>query len=251
MALSETRKLLREGVVIILSILLAFSIDAAWDARQDRLEERALLSALRGDFLASRAEALGTISVHERGGRLIAEAHALSVDDVTELSSEAVSETLLALATPRTFDPVRGTLDAMIGSGQLDLIRDAELRRALVVFLNLVGDSEEDARYMSEGSRRVWDLQIRHGGPWRRGLADMTREGCEAPVPPSSCLIDDSSFEYFPDPTPAALQAVLDDPELMGQVRQLQSNVVRYVAEVRRIGSQIDRILELLDRNLD
>jgi len=115
----------------------------------------------------------------------------------------------------------------------------------------LVGDSEEDARYMAEGSRRVWDLQIRHGGPWRRNQALLSTEDCDAPVPPSSCLIDDSGFEYFPEPTVATLQSVMRDASLMGQVRQLQSNVVRYVAEVRRIEGQIDLIIELLDRNLN
>lgn len=248
--MAEPRKLIWEGIAIVVSILLAFAIDAWWDYRQLRAEEQQVLVALRQDFLANRAEARDVITVHERGGRLIAAAHARSRAGTAALEPDSATATLLALAAPRTFDAVRGTLDALIGSGRLDLIRDAELRHGLTVFLNLAGDSEEDARYMAEGSRRVWDLQIRHGGPWRGRRADLTPEGCDAPVRPSSCLIDDSEFAYFPEPTPGTLLAVLDDAELMGQVRQLRSNTVRYVAEVRRIAEQVDLLLGLIDRAL-
>lgn len=248
---SEARRLVREGVAIVLSILLAFAIDAWWDARQERAEELQILEALREDFLANRAEAAGTIAVHERGGALIAAAHARMPSEAAALPPDSIGATLNALAQPRTFDPVRGTLDALIGSGRLDLIRDAELRRALTVFLNLVGDSEEDAAYMAEGSRRVWDRQILHGGPWARSEGDLAYEGCDAPVPPSSCLIDVSEFAYFPEPSASGLLAVLADEQLMGQVRQLRSNVVRYVSEVRRIADQVEVVLALIERNLE
>jgi hypothetical protein len=247
---SQPRRLFGEGIAIVLSILLAFSIDAWWDVRRDRAEEQDVLGALQQEFLANRAEAAGVIRVHERGGARIAAAHRLSAAETAALPPDSVSATLLSLATPRTFDAVRGTLDALIGSGQMDLIRDAELRRALSVFLNLVGDSQEDAAYMAEGSRRVWDRQILHGGPWRRTASELESEGCDAPVPPSSCYIVDSDYSYFPAPTNEALAAVLADRQLMGQVRQLRSNVIRYVAEIRRIADQVDLVLALVNRNL-
>ena len=45
-------RLLLEGFVIVASILLAFAIDAAWDERQERAQERRLLEALEGEFAA-------------------------------------------------------------------------------------------------------------------------------------------------------------------------------------------------------
>ena len=41
-------RVLVEGVVIVASILLAFGIDAWWEQRQDREEERRILQALTG-----------------------------------------------------------------------------------------------------------------------------------------------------------------------------------------------------------
>ena len=39
-----------EGLVIVVSILLAFTIDAWWDSKQERDERASVLSALRADF---------------------------------------------------------------------------------------------------------------------------------------------------------------------------------------------------------
>ena len=248
--MSERKRLVGESVVIVLSILLAFAIDAGWDELQERRDEREVLQALLLEFEANREEAAGVIALHERNSRLIAVAHARTPTQTAALSPDSVSATLAALASPRTFDAIRGTLDALIGSGRLQLLSDPELARSLTVFLNLVDDSAEDARYLAEGSRRVWDRQILWGGPWKRSIADLTPEGCDAPVPPSTCYLEVAEWDYFPEATAADLVAVIADEELMGQVRQLQSNVSRYLAEVRRIESRV-QIVSLLERSLE
>ena len=45
-----------EGAVVILSILLAFSIDAAWDSRQARAREVEYLTALRVEMVLASEE---------------------------------------------------------------------------------------------------------------------------------------------------------------------------------------------------
>ena len=42
-----------EGAVIVASILLAFGIEAWWDGRQERAEERDALEALAADFVVA------------------------------------------------------------------------------------------------------------------------------------------------------------------------------------------------------
>ena len=46
-------RILAEGAVIVVSILLAFAIDAAWDATRDRAAQRATLTDLRGELTES------------------------------------------------------------------------------------------------------------------------------------------------------------------------------------------------------
>lgn len=249
--MSERSKLIREGFVIVVSILLAFAIDAGWDELQDRSQEREVLESLRDDFRANLDEAVATVATHERNSRLLARAHARTRAETLALDSDSARATLQAFAMPRTFDAVLGTLDALVGAGRLGLIRDAELRRELTVFLNFVADSQEDAGYLADSARRVWDAQIRVGGPWRGSVATIRMEGeCEAAVPPSSCFVDWEEWGYLPLGTAEDLAAALADRDLVGQVRQSQIIVSRYTAEVRRIEVQIRRVLELLERNL-
>jgi hypothetical protein len=47
-------RILAEGVAIVLSILLAFGIQAWWEGRQERLEEREILIGLRDELLEIR-----------------------------------------------------------------------------------------------------------------------------------------------------------------------------------------------------
>ena len=50
----QWRRILVESVAVVLSILVAFLIDAWWDSHQEGLRERELLEGLLTDFEASR-----------------------------------------------------------------------------------------------------------------------------------------------------------------------------------------------------
>lgn len=65
--------LLLEGVVVVMSILLAFWIDAAWDERQERQLEHAYLLAMREDVLRTIEE---TDRIHGRQSSLVEDARA-------------------------------------------------------------------------------------------------------------------------------------------------------------------------------
>ncbi len=49
------KRLSAEGAAIVVSILLAFWIDAWWDARNDLAEEREILVGLEAEFVDLRA----------------------------------------------------------------------------------------------------------------------------------------------------------------------------------------------------
>ncbi len=123
-----------EGVVIVGSILLAFGIQAAWDGRQEREDERQALEALARDF-ESAAEVI--------------DRELLSMDSVaiaaniilgwTGPSADSRHADSLALLMPSitrvaSFQPPLGTLQALLGSGDLRLIRNDSLRAALASF---------------------------------------------------------------------------------------------------------------------
>jgi hypothetical protein len=47
--------LLTEAVLIVASILLAFTLDSWWDERKERVEETEILQGLQEEFLQNRA----------------------------------------------------------------------------------------------------------------------------------------------------------------------------------------------------
>lgn len=142
--------LLREGLVIIASILIAFAIDAWWDARQERDRTEVYLSALADDFRDARAELDRAAGLHEG---VVAAADALMRWEAEgadpDLCADLRDEISWMLAYP-TFDPARGTVETILGSGRVDLIDDPGLIREITRWTSLVDDIQREEAQANE-----------------------------------------------------------------------------------------------------
>jgi hypothetical protein len=121
-----------EGVVIVGSILLAFGIDAWWEALGRRDEARSAVVALTSDFEAVERQLDNFRAGNERT--------IIAIDSVADLlrgRTEPVEVPARLLAwvvrTP-TPSPPTGALDALLNSGSLALLEDPELGRALAAW---------------------------------------------------------------------------------------------------------------------
>lgn len=243
------KRLSVEAAAIVVSILLAFAIDAGWDERQERAEEREALESLSVEFEANRDEASVVISFHDRVIQSVATLVEMRQDEILALPAKAVEEMISSLAAPRTFDAVRGSVDALISSGNLGILRDRELREALTTFVNIVDDAAEEANYLEQSSITVWNEIARSGGPWRTKMVGLTAEDCAGPRPHKNCYINDA-LDFLPVATPQDLLRLHDNTVLMGYVYQDKVNAVHYLAEVRQAEIQIESVLRLLEENL-
>jgi len=133
-----------EGVVIVGSILLAFGLQAWWEGKEEAKNERQQIAALAADF----SQNIDLLTVRQaridRSARLLTH-----LRDMLRASPDGsritVPDSLLnELRYVGTIDPVRGTLDAMIGSGRLDQLSDSALRSALTDWQRLVSDVRTD-----------------------------------------------------------------------------------------------------------
>lgn len=228
------RTRLGEAVAIVLSILVAFGIDAGWDEWQDRQEEVELLAALRSEFEVNRGLVREVIDVHERSMADIELAARLGPADYDTMSVETASRIVLAFANPWTFDPALGTTETLIGSGRIGLIRNREIAEMLTTFVNFVEDAEEDADFIRGGSEYVWQQQYRLGGPWFNGEVERTSKGTL------------NSLTSIPAARPEDLQRLWADPLVRGGARMNQINTNYYVVELRRTLDQVEAILDLL-----
>lgn len=152
----QWRRLLAESVAVVLSILLAFAIDAWWDARQESGRERDLLAGLRTDFESSRPGLEGRLILARRMAAGTVEL--LDRIEARESSREVLvpDSLILAVLGGPTYEPATNTLDAALASGEIELLESAELRTELANWRRLLSDTREDELEV----RRVTNEQL-------------------------------------------------------------------------------------------
>ncbi len=126
------RRLWLEGMVIVISILLAFAIEAGWAELVEAREARRLAELIRDDVVATEAEvARQRTRSQELAGRA---RHLLETLASPRATREQLSEALLTLGSifvTGSWAPVDHTYVEALNSGRLRLIEDEELRLAL------------------------------------------------------------------------------------------------------------------------
>jgi len=152
---SPWRRLLAESFAVIASILVAFAIDAAWDAHQEKQELRQILQGLRTEFLANQDR------VQEGKARA-----GQAMEALTRFRSEVSPEldvqdsyNELYLPFVRRWDVAlqTGFLDATISSGKLPLIPDPGTRASLT---SLAADIEDLDRLNGELDRMAAEAAV-------------------------------------------------------------------------------------------
>ena len=131
-----------ESAAIVISILLAFSIDAWWAGRQARSDEKRNLLALKSDFEATLAS-IGEIRKYRTGviesvERLLS----ASVGEV-QLSPADVDRLIKDILWTGSVDFSTGALDSLLHGGTLANIQNAKLRQHLTSFTVVVDSTRE------------------------------------------------------------------------------------------------------------
>ena len=132
-----------EGAAIVVSILLAFAIDAWWEGLREREEQREILQGLGEEFSTYENVLNGSLATNRRLEAHISRLLAWSNEDEPVVAAAAADSVLLSLIMTPTFDPGQGARDALITSGRLELIESRELRNSLAAWDNRVDQVRE------------------------------------------------------------------------------------------------------------
>lgn len=146
MKTSEIKRIGLEWLVILLSILAAFSLDRWWDYARDRAEERQALADLADEFQGARVELEGMKTLENRGLHSIQSVRD-SVAEALERGATTVALPDTALGwiyIPPTTQFVLGTRDALVASNNLSVLRNRELRAALAGWGGALADMNEE-----------------------------------------------------------------------------------------------------------
>ena len=136
----KSRRAATEGFVIVVSILLAFAIDAWWDSAQDRRDEQAVLGAIRQNLEDTASEVERVLGA--TGERLTRRARFLesSPSELAALAPDSAMWFLEGFVAATTLQPV----DAAIRREDVVRLSDTAIRFAVSAWLGQVDDVLED-----------------------------------------------------------------------------------------------------------
>jgi hypothetical protein len=154
----------RDIVLIVVSILIAFALEAWWDGRRTLAEEGAALAAVRDDVRAARIE---LDSVLLRNERVLDAAGTLLTLTAPEIMTLAPDSALRLLGSGYggglTFDPSTGALQGLLSAGTLSDIRNHRLAAGLSAWPGLMDEIEEDQVFIIDSFNRLQDVRVRTG----------------------------------------------------------------------------------------
>lgn len=142
-----------EGAAIIVSILLAFGIDAAWDRHVERQEEAEILADLGSEISRNLRALDGTLASHQRVLEGAARLVATPSSELRTMPAAELRPFFYALMSRVSFTPVDGTLESALSSGKLHRIRNDAIRNDIVTWRGLVEDTEEEVFELRQATR--------------------------------------------------------------------------------------------------
>ena len=226
------RSLLLEGGVIVVSILLAFALDALWDETKRGREAQIALTSLKDEFEANLAACEEVEQHYHAMAKQFAEVLTMSDERVRALGDAEATVAYNSFCAPRTFDAMLGTTNSVISTGTFSILQDAELRRELDIFLNLMEDTHEDIQNMLHFMRVLGEYEVTIGGPWGKSN------------PPAPRTPDTSYFRML---SGDKLAALLRDPQYTGRVQLYHGCAGWYCSELDRLAEQIRKVLQLIN----
>lgn len=226
-----------EALLIVVSILFAFAIDAWWDERKERIEESEILDLLQAEYQANVDHVEQVIKNHIDFQARVEALLKSSDEEILEAPQETLSSYVVALCNPWTFDPVLGTTDTLVSAGKLDILDHRPLRVALTTYINSVDDAAEDAAFLSSDAKNMWLAEVDAGGPWADPATEAGFHG-QIGVP-----------GFVPRPTAEDVLRIRRDQRLVGFVRRCHLNLGYYLSELYRLRDQAAQVLELIQRS--
>ena len=141
---SQPVRVLLEGSVIVVSILLAFAIDAGWDRFQQRAAERDAMRTLAAEFTTNLELTRADIAAlrRSRSSTVFVLESARSVP--TGSSFQVPDTSVVRMLAVRSLNPSTGALDGVLGSQGLDLFSDPTLRSRVAAWSGQLRDVLED-----------------------------------------------------------------------------------------------------------
>jgi hypothetical protein len=143
-----SRQRLLEGVTIVISILLAFSIDASWGSYQEFRARSNLIKQLKADFEVTGdrlRESIGAARSHTEQNTRFLEI----ISNGETISRDRFSELAYSFVAVQTFEPALDTYEA-VGRDGLSSVHSPALTRSIAEFYENLETFDHHLRVFTE-----------------------------------------------------------------------------------------------------
>jgi hypothetical protein len=219
--------LVREGVAVVAAILIAFAIDAWWDARGVARDTEEALVSLEAELRENRD--LVDQAIQDDVDLVAAIDAMLGMDseEVGWLAPDSANRLLVSLVEGTTFNPSEGAIRSVLSTGVLEEIEAPELRQAIAGLSGVMTDPIEEMDQMW----MAWGRFVEHG------IATGTFASFAA-------LTQDIGPQTLSGGQ--LLSAWLGDQEFREIFANLGFSMESYRAELEVVGTEIERIRGLV-----
>lgn len=164
-----------EFVVIVVGVLTALAVDEWREYQSERERETQYLAGFYEDLTRDEGQLAHTINTTTRsirqaealilqaGGTLDGHWQELDNYDEVTIETELPEGELRFFSTPLVFTPFRTTYTSIISSGELHLIRNPDLRRALVDYYETVALVNDDDDTLATPMLQLADFLVSRG----------------------------------------------------------------------------------------
>ena len=226
-----------ESVAIVVSILLAFAIDAWWEERRERRFEQEALVSLKSEYEDHRESIEWQLDFHLATMRATTGLMAACQSGSFQSTEFTIDDAIWYFQVPVTTDLGSGARDALISAGRIEVLQNRELRHDLAawdsVLLELADNQLFNVAYVRES---ILPYFTRHGISLS-GAHDL-REGREWPVP--ARLIAEE---------PETIERLVGDPEFCAIVDIRYGELDHLQTEYEDLLESIERILERIEQS--
>ena len=137
-----------EIALVMVGILLALQVNNWNEARKDKKKEAAFLNQIHNEFTDNKAQFERLRALHSKS--LKSCDWMLENQPFTSVSIDSLRYHTLWSRVSYTFDPSYSSIESLVNSGAIDLIRDVDLRNALIGWKDLMVDYLEEEKEMRE-----------------------------------------------------------------------------------------------------
>lgn len=233
-------RILAEGAAIVVGILLAFSIEAWWQQRNEAAQEQELLQALLEDFSATKERVHSWRDFHlsvESSTKTLLQ-HAISNDSpLAEGNLRRLVSGIIWFDSESYF--ATGALNSLVNGGDLSMIRNDTLRRLLADWPSRIVSAEVIQRQDYEFFREVLT-------PYLRANARLPLLATEASVRPGQSQIIFPKIETDIDGEFKVTQLLASEEfqNILMQKTWIQFDILRQIDEIEIL---LDRTIALLN----